>query len=414
MNAIVPSDHVTADITVSFPGSSTTLYSGIIPQPIIGGTPALNILRTDNFLGPTKMKILGARRGRGVDQPYIASTIINSGSGRTSKDLVAVGANDFNDPNGQTAVVDLSNNAGAANPSFQTIRVDKRRPPPGGTDAPSIRPTIHSDGTIYGAFLPLVGGTNGANLRRDVVVVRDDNFGTGPNPFTALRDPGDNVPGRRVAQSRLVPFLPMSPFDPPPIGQERIGSHIAIAVDPRAGQSSVVYLAWADRAGTTDYTIHLRRSLDRGVTWSTNELLSITNAVNPALAINSDGVVGFLYQQFTGTFTPGVVTAANRWVTHFRRSSDGVDWNDLVLATTPANEPAGLGLPYLGDYLHLLCIGKDFYGIFSANNTPDLANFPNGVTFQRKHDFAHKKLFDVDGVTPVDISIDPFFFAVSG
>jgi len=108
------------------------------------------------------------------------------------------------------------------------------------------------------------------------------------------------------------------------------------------------------------------------------------------------------------------VTAANRWVTHFRRSSDGVNWNDLVLATTPAGEPTGQGLPYLGDYLHVLAVEKDFYGIFSANNTPDMANFPNGVTFQRKHDFGQKKLFDVDGVTPVDISIDPFFFTVSG
>jgi hypothetical protein len=412
LNAIVPSDRMTADITVSFAGKSTTLYAGTIPQPIIDNTPGLNILRTDNFLGPTKMKILVDRRGSGVDQPYIAATTIDTG--QTSKDLVAVGANDFNDPNGQTAVFDVSNNAGAANPGFKTIRVDKRRPPPGGADAPSIRPAIQSDGTIYGAFLALVGGTNLANLRRDVVVVRDDNFGTGQNPFTALRDPGDNTPGRRVAQSRLVPFLPMGSFDPPPIGQERIGSHIAIAVDPRAGQSSVVYLAWADRVGTTDYTIHLRSSLDRGVTWSTNDLLSIANAVNPALAINSDGIVGFLYQQLTGPFTPGVVTAANRWVTHFRRSSDGVNWNDLVLATTPASEPPGQGLPYLGDYLHLLAIEKDFYGIFSANNTPDMANFPNGVTFQRNHDFDQKKLIDIDGVTPVDISIDPFFFTVSG
>ena len=28
-------------------------------------------------------------------------------------------------------------------------------------------------------------------------------------------------------------------------------------------------------------------------------------------------------------------------------------------------------IPYIGDYLHLLSLGKDFYGIFSANNTPD-------------------------------------------
>jgi len=54
-------------------------------------------------------------------------------------------------------------------------------------------------------------------------------------------------------------------------------------------------------------------------------------------------------------------------------------------------------LPYLGDYLHLMAIGNDFYGVFSANNTPDPANFPNGVVFQRNHSTATKTLFDVDG-----------------
>src|SRR5438552_962492 len=68
---------------------------------------------------------------------------------------------------------------------------------------------------------------------------------------------------------------------------------------------------------------------------------------------------------------------------------------------------------YLGDYLHLMAIGNDFYGVFSANNTPDPANFPNGVVFQRNHSTATKTLFDVDGVTHVDVSIDPFFFKVS-
>jgi len=67
-------------------------------------------------------------------------------------------------------------------------------------------------------------------------------------------------------------------------------------------------------------------------------------------------------------------------------------------------------LPYLGDYLHLMAVGQNFYGIFSANNTPNPANFPAGVTFQRNCDKTKHVLFDVDGKTPVDISIDPFFF----
>ena len=59
-----------------------------------------------------------------------------------------------------------------------------------------------------------------------------------------------------------------------------------------------------------------------------------------------------------------------------------------------------------------MAVGRSFYGIFSANNTPDNANFPNGVKFQRNANFTTKTLLATDNVTPVAISIDPFFFKV--
>ena len=90
----------------------------------------------------------------------------------------------------------------------------------------------------------------------------------------------------------------------------------------------------------------------------------MANATNAALAINSDGTIGLLYQQLTGT------GASRRWVTHFRTSADGHNWTDLVLADSRGT-PAKTFDPYLGDYDHLVAVGKDFYGIFSANNTPD-------------------------------------------
>jgi hypothetical protein len=424
LNAIVPSDRMTADITLRFSDTTNTLYAGIIRTPIRfdpGGQahPRLNILRTKNFLGPAKMTVLVDRTGAGVDQPYIQAATMASGAG-AGKDVVFVGDNDFNQPGGRSATIDFSGDAAATRPAFKSVSIDTRTPA-GGADAPSIRPAIHADGTVYGAFLHQVGGTTFSNLQYDVIVVRDDHFGTGANPFTALQDPGDNRAGRRVVQNRVIPFLPDPRTDDPgPLGQERIGSHITIAVDPRPGQSATAYIAWADRVGASDYTIHLRRSTDRGLTWSPNDLLTITNALNPALAVNSDGKVGFLYQQLTGPFTPGVVTAANRWVTHLRRSTDSINWDDIVFATVPANVPSArdpvtgrLRLPYLGDYIHMQAVGRDFYGIFAANNTPDPANFPNGVVYQRNHDFSTHRLLDTDSTTPVDISIDPFFFKVT-
>jgi len=152
----------------------------------------------------------------------------------------------------------------------------------------------------------------------------------------------------------------------------------------------------------------VRRSTDGGANWSPTDLLTVPNATNAALAINSGGTVGLLYQQLTG--------AGNnlRWVTHFRRTSDGTVWSDLILATTPANTPAKMFDPYIGDYDHVVAVGTDFYGIFSANNTPSLANFPQGVTFQRNANFNTQTLLALDNTTPVAASIDPFFFKVSG
>lgn len=119
-------------------------------------------------------------------------------------------------------------------------------------------------------------------------------------------------------------------------------------------------------------------------------------------------VVAFLYQQVTGS------GANQRWETHLQRTVDGSNWDDRTLATTPANSPLSTFEPYLGDYEYLMAVGHDFYGVFCANNTPDNANFPLGVTFQRNADFSTHTLLAANGVTPVNVSIDPFFFQATG
>ena len=70
--------------------------------------------------------------------------------------------------------------------------------------------------------------------------------------------------------------------------------------------------------------------------------------------------------------------------------------------------------PDSGDYEHLMAVGKAFYGIFSANNTPKKTNFPNDVVYRRNVNWETNTLLDIDNITPVGISIDPFFFRVAG
>src|SRR5437899_10107346 len=154
------------------------------------------------------------------------------------------------------------------------------------------------------------------------------------------------------------------PARSPTLGQERIGSTLSIAVD--ALHSDTVYLAWADRAGTGDiYKVHVRRSTDRGATWS-GDLRALTNATDASLTVSANGSVGLLYQQVTGS------AGTSRWVTRLEQSRDGfATHQDVVLASVPATTPTFQFLPYIGDYNGLTTRGDQFLGIFSANNTPD-------------------------------------------
>jgi hypothetical protein len=392
LNSIVPSDaasgSATADITVAFSASNNVLYAGIIRQPIVNNNTRLNILSTKDFLSSTKMKVLVDRMG--VDQPFVKASTVANGADK-GKDRVFVGSNDFGASNGKTATIDHSNDG----TKFTPVRLESRAT--SGQDGPPVRPAIHSDGTVYAVFHSWrTLDANTGSRTADIVVVRDNNWGNGSPPFSALKDT-DNLAGKRVVQNSRFNFDDF-------LGLERTGGAVSIAVDP--SNSAVVHVSWADTQNGV-YTVHVRKSTDRGVTWSTNDLKTIPGATNPALAVNDKGVVGFLYQQLVGS------GASQRFVTHFQRSSDGRNWVDLILADTPANRPPKVFDPYLGDYAHVLTVGSDFYGIFSANNEPDLAHFPNGVVYQRNHDFNKKLLLDTDGVTPVDPSIDPFFFKVT-
>src|SRR4029077_568005 len=153
-----------------------------------------------------------------------------------------------------------------------------------------------------------------------------------------------------------------------------------------------------------NFALHVRRSTDRGATWS-GDLLTIQNATMSSLTINSSGQVGFLYQELK----------AGNWETHFRRTTDesGTNWDDATLSKSLDATPVAAYDPYLGDWARVVAVGTTFYGVFCANNTPDPANFPSCVRFQRNRTTsAPFNLLDHPGATPVDASIDPFYFRV--
>jgi hypothetical protein len=236
-----------------------------------------------------------------------------------------------------------------------------------------------------------------------------DDCGVCPPPpeFADLVDPSDGVPGRLVVPNTAVYFTWSSQAN---FGQERNRAlQLALAVDPT--NSSRVYIAWADYIGTPAVnTLHVRRSDDRGVTWTT-DLLTVPNAMNPALAVNSVGKVAFLYQLNTPIGAP---LANQKWQTHVRRSANlGGAWDDAILSRTAAGAPVATSMPYLGDRLWIQAVGKNFHGMFTASNVPDPAAFPNGVVYQRKADWKLKQLLHPSGLTFVAPSIDPFYFRLT-
>ncbi|HEY2662105.1 MAG TPA: hypothetical protein VGI79_20465 [Caulobacteraceae bacterium] len=376
----------TGDITVAFATTGGTLYAGTLN----GSTGHLQILRTSSFSSTSTMSVLVDRANE--DQPWVvAGSVVASGA---SRDRVYVGNNDFNQSGGKTATVDVSQDAATAPApaGFSPIQLEKGATT--GQDGPPVRTALHSDGTVYCAFQRWASGTF-PNLNTDIVVTRDDNWGASSPPFSALVDSGSSVVGQRVATNRFIRFNAT-------MGQERLGSDLTIAVDPT--NSSTVWVGWCDRVGGmsgTDWTVHVARSTDRGQTWSA-DLRTITNIKNPALAINSTGLLGLLYQQFTGS----------TWDTKLEFTSNG--WSSavtpIILHTAPSNTPTGAFLPYIGDYVRMLCVGTSFFGVFCGNNTPNMANFPSGVTYQRSADWTTHTLLSTDGVTVVQPSIDPFFF----
>jgi hypothetical protein len=232
------------------------------------------------------------------------------------------------------------------------------------------------------------------------VVVRDDSGGTGPKPFTDLVDPGDSKAGLRVVRDAKFNF---SGF----LGQQRTGGDVAITVDPT--NKNTVYIAYNDDQPGGIYGLHVFKSVDAGKTWTADFRPMLRDALNPGLAVNSAGKLGLLYQQLTG------MGAARTWSTKFEiLKANGTPETVFELHRAPDNRPAKQFDPYLGDYAHLMSVGKDFYGIFSGSNSPRKDNFPSGIVYQRNANWVTGKLLDVDNIGLVNPSIDPFFFKVKG
>jgi hypothetical protein len=372
----------TFDVTCRYGGNSGEVYSGLISAALPGAPIIINRAPNAVTAQATMTTVFG-------DQPFLEAT--TSEAGGISQDRLFVGYN----VNGASSTLNVYANA-ATSAVTTANNLDVRFP----FDMPPTRTAIHGGGTIYCAFYSYDSAFQDPNSLRNVVVVKDLNWGTSTPAFQALVDAGDGIPGVRVASGITNPWF-NSNFLDPNFGNDRYGPDLTIAVDPN--DVDRVYIAYMTGTLASDATLHLRWSADGGQNWS-KDVRTISRAKNPSLAINAHGVVGFVYQQVVAT----------NWTTILEVSDDGFVSSFLshILAITPTNTPTPATdmRTYLGDYIKLQAFGEEFYGIFCAGNAPVKANFPSGVVYQRNVNWATQTLLGSDGVTPVNSSIDPFFF----
>jgi Abnormal spindle-like microcephaly-assoc'd, ASPM-SPD-2-Hydin len=373
----------TWDVTCRYGGSSGEVYSGLISP---GGFTILVNRAPDAATQQTNMTSLTG------DQPFLEATTTVTGG--VSHDRLYVGFN----ANSNRSTINVFLDA-AASAATTATALDTRFP----FDMPPTRTAIHASGTIYAAFYSYNGATRTASDPRNVVIVKDLDWGASVPAFQALVDTGDGQPGVRIVTGIANPWF-NSNFEDPAFGHDRYGPDLAIAVDP--GDVDRVFVTFMTGTSASDAVLHLRASSDGGQTWSA-DLRAVPTAKNPSLAINARGHVGFVYQQVVG----------GNWMTVLEVSDNGFvsGFVTHVLASTPTGTPTPTGVmaTYLGDYIKLQAWGEDFYGIFCAGNEPVAANFPSGVTYQRNVNWATQTLLGNDGVTPVPASIDPFFFKLS-
>ncbi len=387
---VLPGGSAMCDITLRFSQTSGVLYAGILRND----NKKVDLLRQVNLLAPGAMTdLIQIQDG---DQPDVEeATALNPGV-----DRVYVGYNNLDAPYYRSAAVEQSLDAAKAPPLDNFVgplSLDARTL--GCMDGTSIRPAIHPNGTVYLAFLHPRSCIPPAIA--DVIVVRDDAWGAASNPYQAISAGG--VPGVCAACAVAISLPNLY------LGTQRVRGNLALAVDPRRGKSKILYIAWADGTTADTFTLHLRSSYDGGARWS-HDLRQVVAATNPALAVNNLGQVGFLYQKLTGT--PG----SHYWETHIEISDNRFATAPAVhemLANTQDVPGSCQGNNTLGDYDHLIAVGKDFYGIFSAYNNPDPTKIPKHVKvrYLRNVDWKRHVLTDLAGY-PVQPSIDPFFFVV--
>ena len=350
-----------------------------------GGRPYLaNLFSPDNFRAPivlvraaelpvanSQFEIIPAGTYADsdvADQPWIVA------SRAGGQDRVYITFNDFN-TYPRTAGIQFSLDGGAT-----WKRETLERVSPGLQDGPPVRSAVAGD-TVYVAFerwndFFQTGFRSGVGIG-DLVVVKDTNAGRGH--FRALGAAGAGA----IVQGGL-----QFPFGTGGLGQERIGSGLSIAVDPR--DANVVFLAVEVFERDVQH-VAIFRTTDGGRNW--NRVYDLRPGTGlPALAIAAGGTIAL---EYTGAFHGLIETHLLQTPDRFSTVGDTTLSRFTDTSLIPSFDP------FIGDFQRLVAVGDVFHGTFSASN--DTTLYPQQPVFVRDRSRLGGS---------VSHSIDPFYFNI--
>jgi hypothetical protein len=163
------------------------------------------------------------------------------------------------------------------------------------------------------------------------------------------------------------------------------GVIIDLAVDYSAAHPGRIYLVWQDHADNPygDDLILLSRSDDGGLTWSTPQKVNQTpsgtftdQAFEPAVHVNSAGVVAVSYYDFRNDVSGDRRLTTDHWIVHSH--DGGVTWSESHLAGPFDMHQAPYARGYfVGDYQGLDAQGAVFRPLFTLANPGSDTVFPN-------------------------------------
>ncbi len=348
LNTIVPSaggDSAPATSRSRFVGtSSRPVHAAILD----GGTGDFEVHPAHGRLHQRRRVMTALETRANEDQPYVAGARRSWAEPDAGNDRVYIGVNDFNAPAARRRR--SSRRSTAAPPRRRRsprVRVETRDDPRPGRAAGPARGPPRRHGLRR--VLPLdrvdrqLPREHAGHHQRRAIVVRDDNWGTGATPFTALDRPVGRA--RRPARRDRRSTFPFNQTGVAANGQERWGGDIAIAVDPR--NSSTVYVAWLD-AGRPASTRCNVVPLDRPRRDLVGADLLHDHQRDEPGARDQQPRQG----RRSSTSSSPAPAPTQRWETHFRElRRNGTTWSDTRrCARRSRRRRRRTFSPYIGDY----------------------------------------------------------------